>query len=157
MKLSGNSAHTFYVPLLFVFIFLNSCQSKDTSNSSAFDQVKEGKKNGSDSIVEAPKPARTDTIHPASQPDESAVYISKTESRIRKNEQIIKELKGTPNLNVKLFKKVSALEKMNSELKATLYNYNMEEQLRWADCRLKLNIDLDAMSQELIEINKSAK
>lgn len=140
-----------------LLLLLNACHSKDTSNSSAFDQVKENKRNGIDSTeVVLPAP-HIDTTKPKTLPDERALYRTKTEYRIKKNEQIIKELKGTPNLNVKLFKKVSALEKLNEELKALLNNYNAEEQLRWDDCRLKLNTSLDAMNIEFKEINTAAK
>ena len=146
--------------LLSLFI-LFSCESPDQMSDAAYEKVKEEKLKSKDSntnihdLIQEPVKTLVDKKN-ENQNDWSKFKIE-VENKMRWNENRIKEIKNRSNTDVKLFKKMTVLEKENNEILIQLIEFNEDAKTRWEKCKLKVDQNLTEMSIELKEISKNIK
>jgi hypothetical protein len=137
-------------------IAMASCQSHE-QKADAFTKVKEGRILYADSEIALTEPKQIEVIKTVETPDEWSRYKIETEKQIAINEKKIRGIKGTPNADAKLFKKVSDLEQENTDLRRQLNEYAELLRINLADFKAKMNKDLDAINSDLNDIAASTR
>jgi hypothetical protein len=155
MSKQNNFIQTVFAFCLTV-MFLGSCQSHEPKEDDAFETVKKEKLSPVDTSDDlkdlSPEPLQENVAIKAEITDPWIKFKNEVEKKILNNEKKIKELKGIPNADSKLFRNISGLEKDNNDLRKQLDEYNEEEKVRWETFKTKLNHDADEISIELKDI-----
>lgn len=140
---------------------LVSCESHEKPADDAFERVKEEKMISNDSdivskeIIQEPK--KTKLVKKNASPDEWAKFKTETEKKIASNENKIKEIKGIPNANAKLLRKVTILEKENNDLRRQMDEYKEEVKVKWESFKQTINHDVNEIDIELKDITINNK
>lgn len=145
-------------------VLIVSCKSNEQKTDAAFEQVKEEKKltNDSDKINNAMVAEKTKAIPDTNQtipktkksiPDERTQFKIETDEKIQTNQNKIKQMKASPDADLK--RKVTSLEKDNNNLIIKMDKYNKDEKLKWELFKANMNQDVNEIDIELktIKIN----
>lgn len=149
----------------FALMIFVSCESPDHKTDDAFEQVKEEKMMAKDSFnpqkeitkVETKVATKVEIITKNESVDEWKKFKFETEKRILMNENKIKEIKGIPDSNTKLYKKVTTLEKDNNDLRKQMDEYNEEMKMKWESFKVKINHEVNQIGIELQDIKVNNK
>lgn len=145
----------------FSLLIFVSCESPEQKTDDAFELVKEEKMMAKDSFnpqKEATKvTTKVEIITKNESIDEWKKFKLETEKRIVMNENKIKEIKGIPDSNPKLYRKVTTLEKNNNDLRKQMDEYNEEMKLKWESFKVKINHDVNEIGIELQDITVNNK
>lgn len=151
----------------FSAMILVSCESHEQKADDAFERVKEEKMMSKDSnsiskeIIQEPKfvtkNASLNGEVGQENPDEWAKFKMETENKILANENKIKEIKGIPNTNAKLLKKVTFLEKDNNDLRRQMNEYSKEMKSKWENFKAKMNQDVNEIGIQLKDLTINDK
>ncbi len=136
-----------------VLMVFAACQSNDYNEHKAFDKVKLDKENhvvSVDTVTPAPRkePIKYDCI------DSFQLFESEVIRLITRNENKIKTIKGTPNVSMKLLKRVTTIEKANNEMRLLLTAYETKELERWLAFKLQMRTDLEMLNNDILELNE---
>lgn len=140
----------------FSLLIFVSCESPEQKTDGAFELVKEEKMMAKDSFIaenEIPKVVtKVAIVMKNENVDEWKKFKLETEKKILKNENQIKEIKGMPDSNAKLYRKVATLEKNNNDLRRQMDEYNEEMKMKWASFKVKIDHDVNDIGIELQDI-----
>lgn len=160
----GVNFTTVIILLFFSVFILFSCKSHEQKADVAFELVKEEKMmpKDSDSVITkitepVDKKASSDDRNKQENIDEWSKFKIETERKILMNENKIKKIKGIPNVNIELLRKVTFLEKDNNDLRMQLDEYNEEVKMRWEKFKEKINEDANQIGSELNEMTINDK
>lgn len=152
---------TLIIAGLFSATILISCESHEQKADDAFELVKEEKMLSSDINIDSPiviqESIKTDLVKKNDSPDEWTLFKVETEKKIFSNESKIKEIKGIPNADTKLFRRVASLEKDNNDLRIKMDEYKGEEKARWENFKTMVNHDANEIGIELKDIKINNK
>jgi hypothetical protein len=81
--------------------------------------------------------------------DEWTKFKNEVEKKIHLNENKIKEIKGLPNTNAALLRKVTNLEKDNNDLKLRMDEYKEEMKVKWEMFQAAMNHIINEIDIEL--------
>lgn len=158
MKNSANFNSIIVSCCFFLMIFV-SCESPEQKTDDAFELVKEEKMMAKDSFIAEEEITKVKTkveiVMKNEIVDEWKKFKSETEKRVLINENKIKELKGTPDSNTKLYRQVATLEKDNNDLRRQMDEYNEEMKVKWESFKVKINHEVNEIGIELqaIQVN----
>jgi len=141
-----------YRPIFFIMIFLlGSCQSHDQSEHHAFDKVKQDKESTDPTpeVVAKPIPQSSEKIIYI---DSFQLFLSEMNRIILQNEAKIKSIKSTPNISIKLLKKVTVLEKSNNEIRSELDAYEIRKREEWNNFKQELRKKCSAINSDFSEM-----
>ncbi|MEI6408670.1 MAG: hypothetical protein WCR52_04770 [Bacteroidota bacterium] len=137
-------------------IFLSFCTQHEPKSEDAFDRLKKEKLLTKDSVIITTEPIqehkKNSTIKKIENLDEWAKFKLETENKIVANENKIKDLKGAPNFNSKLLKKIATIEKHNNELRKQMDVYHEDEKVLWANFRAKIIHDVNEIDIDLKDL-----
>jgi hypothetical protein len=158
MKLNSISiAVNFFLSLM----VLASCESHEKKTNDAFDNFKEEKMMSEDSIMTGKEAAQeVNKVEPVKineNPDEWVKFKNEAEKRITTNENKIKKLKHMSDSDVKLFKKISHLEKNNDDLRRQLKEYEEEMKVNLEKFKERVMVDASEIDLKLKDISKNEK
>lgn len=160
MKNNANFYSIIISCCFFLMIFV-SCESPEQKTDDAFELVKEEKMMAKDSFIAENEITKVVTkveiVMKNQMVDEWKKFKLETEKKILKNESKIKEIKGTPDSNTKLYKKVATLEKDNNDLRRQMDEYNEEMKVKWETFKIKINHDVNEIGIELQDIHVNTK
>lgn len=143
---------------LMVFV---SCESPEQKTDDAFELVKEEKMMAKDSFIAEKEitkvPTKVEVVTKNESVDEWKKFKFETEKKILINENKIKEIKGIPDSNNKLYKQVTTLEKDNNDLRRQMDEYNEEMKVKWESFKVKINHDVNEIGIELQDIQVNNK
>ena len=142
-------------------LFLISCGSHKQKVDDAFDRVKKERMLLADTnfvskeiIQESMKTVPVKTKETL---DEWTKFKIETENKIRLNDTKIKEIKGLPNANARLLKKVAGLVKDNNDLRKEIDKYNEEVKVKWEMFKVSINHHINEISIDLDALKKNEK
>ncbi|MDP1745574.1 MAG: hypothetical protein Q8L90_08355 [Bacteroidota bacterium] len=143
---------------LMIFV---SCESPEQKTDDAFELVKEEKMMAKDSFIaerEITKvKSKVEVAMKNESVDEWKKFKFETEKRILINEKKIKEIKGIPDSNTKLYRQVVTLEKNNNDLRRQMDEYYEEMKVKWESFKVKINHDVNEIGIELQDIQVNNK
>lgn len=143
---------------LMIFV---SCESLEQKTDDAFELVKEEKMMAKDSFIAEKEitkvPTKVEVVTKNESVDEWKKFKFETEKRIHINENKIKEIKGIPDSNTKLYRHVATLEKDNNDLRRQMDEYNEEMKVKWESFKVKINHDVNEIGIELQDIQVNNK
>ena len=143
---------------LMIFV---SCESPEQKTDDAFELVKEEKMMAKDSFIaerEITKvKSKVEVVMKNESVDEWKKFKFETEKRILINEKKIKEIKGIPDSNTKLYRQVVTLEKNNNDLRRQMDEYYEEMKVKWESFKVKINHDVNEIGIELQDIQVNNK
>jgi hypothetical protein len=134
-----------------------SCQSHEQKADDAFTKVKEGKILYADSEIALTEPKTIEVIKKIEMLDDWSKFKIETEKRIAINEKKIRDIKGTPKADAKLFKKVSTSEQENTDLRRQINEYEEALNINLKEFKAKINQNMDAINSDLNDITASVK
>lgn len=138
-----------------------SCESPEQKTDEAFEHVKEEKMMAKDSFIAEKEITKVQTkveiVMKNESVDEWKKFKLETEKRILTNENKIKEIKGIPDSNTKLYRQVTTLEKDNNDLRRQMDEYNEEMKVKWESFKVKINHDVNEIGIELQDIQVNNK
>ncbi len=164
MKNNANFTSIMISCCFFLIIFV-SCESPEQKTDDAFEHVKEEKMIAKDSFnadnettkMVTKLAAKVEVVTKNESVDEWKKFKLDTEKRILMNENKIKEIKGIPDSNPKLYRKVTTLEKNNNDLRRQMDEYNEEMKVKWESFKVKINHDVNEIGIELQDITVNNK
>ena len=137
-------------------IFLSFCTQHEPKADDAFDRLKKEKLSTKDSVIiteePIPEPKKSSTIKKIENPDEWTKFKTEAESKITANESKIKALKGIPNSNAKLLRKIATIEKRNNELRKQMDVYNEDVKVMWENFKAKMSHDVNEIEIDLKDL-----
>ncbi|MES2397444.1 MAG: hypothetical protein V4549_15650 [Bacteroidota bacterium] len=149
------------ISFCFSLMIFVSCESPEQKTDEAFEHVKEEKMMAKDSFIAEKEitkvPTKVEIIMKNESVDEWKKFKSETEKRILINENKIKEIKGIPDSNTKLYRQVTTLEKDNNDLRRQMDEYNEEMKVKWESFKVKINHDVNEIGIELQDIQVNNK
>ena len=92
---------------------------------------------------------KTELVKKDETPDEWTRFKVETEKKIRLNERKIKEIKASPGANAGLLRKVSGIEKDNSDLRIKMDEYKEEVRVKWELFKASMNHNANNIEIEL--------
>lgn len=145
----------------FSLMIFASCESPEQKTGDAFELVREEKMMAKDSFLAEKEitkaPAKVEVIMKNESVDEWKKFKLEIEKKILINENKIKEIKGIPDSNTKLYRQVSTLEKNNNYLRRQLDEYNEEMKVQWESFKVKINHDVNEIGIELQDLQVNNK
>jgi|GEM_PF-6058012 len=151
------------VGLIFCFFGLTallSCSPSGQKNEDAFDSVKKERMQVKDSdslLKDSLQAARKSALAKKNEvQDPWTVFKHETERKIRNNENLIKEIKGLPDTDAGLFRRIRKLEKDNLALRTKMNDYKAAMQQKWADFQASLNKEESVITNELKDIKSNS-
>lgn len=160
MKNTANFS-SIIIPFCFSLMIFVSCESPEQKTDEAFQLVKEEKMMAKDSFIaekEITKVAsKVEVVIKNESVDEWKKFKLETEKRILINENKIKEIKGIPDSNTKLYRQVATLEKDNNDLRRQMDEYNEEMKVKWESFKVKINHDVNEIGIELQDLQVNNK
>jgi hypothetical protein len=160
MKNTANFT-TIIISCCFSIMIFVSCESPEQKTDEAFDHVKEEKMMAKDSFIVEKEITKVQTkveiVMKNESVDEWKKFKFETEKRILINENKIKEIKGIPDSNTKLYRQVTTLEKDNNDLRRQMDEYNEEMKVKWESFKVKINHDVNEIGIELQDIQVNNK
>lgn len=143
-------------------MIITSCGSHVKKTDDAFDRVKKERMMSSDSsfVSEAVIQESMKTELPMKKietPDEWTKFKLETERKIRQNENKIKEIRGLPDINASLRRKVTNLEKVNNDLKIRMEQYKEEVKVKWEMFQASMNHNVNEINIELNALKTDTK
>ncbi|MDP1745763.1 MAG: hypothetical protein Q8L90_09310, partial [Bacteroidota bacterium] len=102
-------------------------------------------------------PTKVEVVIKNESVDEWKKFKFETEKKILVNENKIKEIKGIPDSNTKLYRQVTTLEKNNNDLRKQMDEYNEEMKVKWESFKVKINHDVKEIGIELQDIQVNNK
>ncbi len=166
-----NKRHFFSILVIGFFTsnILNSCQSQEKNKNEAFESFRAKKKMLKDclaiqkSVLSKDKDLLTErilkksikieTILKVKVMDDWTKFKTESEKKITDNESKIKQIKGIPDVSVKLLRKVVKAEKANNDLRNQLSSFNHDEKEGTEIFKAKMLRDLLEIDNKLIEIS----
>jgi hypothetical protein len=149
------------ISFCFSLMIFVSCESPEQKTDEAFEHVKEEKMMAKDSFIAEKEitkvPTKVEIVMKNESIDEWKKFKSETEKRILINENKIKEIKGIPDSNTKLYRQVTTLEKDNNDLRRQMDEYNEEMKVKWESFKVKINHDVNEIGIELQDIQVNNK
>jgi hypothetical protein len=137
-------------------MFLSSCTQDGPKADDAFDRLKKEKLLTKDRVIipEAPlaEPKKISVAKKVENLDEWTKFKTETESKITTNENKIKVLKGIPNSNAKLLKKIATIEKHNNDLRKQMDVYNEDVKMKWENFKAKMSHDVNEIDIDLKDL-----
>jgi hypothetical protein len=150
---------------------LNSCQSQEQKKNEAFESFREEKSMLKDSLALqkdviseekdliskriVKKSIKNETIPKVKVLDDWTKFKTEAEKKITDNESKIKQMKGIPDVSLKLLRKVVKEEKANNNLRNKLSSFNHDEKEATEIFKVKMLQDLLEIDNKLIEISKN--
>jgi hypothetical protein len=141
---------------LFITLTLLSCESHEQKADEAFEKVKAEKSMPMDTVfiekefIAEPKKAKEMVKNEVQ--DEWLKFKTETEKKIIVNEILIKQIKNTPNLSVKLIRKLLRLEKDNDDIRNQMEEYQIKLKEVWSDFKLKTIANVANIDAELKDL-----
>jgi hypothetical protein len=166
-----NKLHFFLILIIgfFTIDILNSCQSREQKKNEAFESFREEKilLNDSLSIQKdvlskekalitnriIKKSIKIETIPKVKILDDWTKFKIESEKKITDNESKIKQIKGIPDVSVKLLRKVVKEEKANNNLRNQLSSFNHDEKEATEIFKTKMIRNLVELENRLTEIS----
>lgn len=166
-----NKLHFFLILIIgfFTIDILNSCQSREQKKNEAFESFREEKILLNDSlsiqkdVLSKEKAIITDriikksikieTIPKVKIMDDWTKFKTESEKKITDNESKIKQIKGIPDVSVKLLRKVVKEEKANNNLRNQLSSFNHDEKEATEIFKTKMIRNLVELENRLTEIS----
>ncbi len=142
-----------------IIIFLAvSCQSHEKKPDDAFDLVKEEKRLNMDSGNIIPVDNRVEPVKKAEIPDvdEWSIFKTETERKIVLNEKKLRELKNLPQADARFFKKISALEEENTDLRRQLNEYAEMVKVNFGKFKIQMMHNIETVNSDLNDLTVSA-
>jgi|GEM_PF-2361630 len=151
------------LPILYksviAIVLLASCESHEQKSDEAFNQFKVEKTTIKDSIYVYKD---TTTSVEKNQPlkkhekiDEDVKFRKGLENSVHTNELVIKKLKATPNMNIKILKKIVHLEEVNNNLIKQLNEYDEEAKKNRTSFEEKINQEVSELEVNLKTVNSN--
>jgi len=168
-----NKRHSFLIIIIgyFTINILNSCQSQEQKKNEAFESFREEKSMLKDSLALqkdviseekdliskriVKKSIKNETIPKVKVLDDWTKFKTEAEKKITDNESKIKQMKGIPDVSLKLLRKVVKEEKANNNLRNKLSSFNHDEKEATEIFKVKMLQDLLEIDNKLIEISKN--
>jgi|APHig6443717817_1056837.scaffolds.fasta_scaffold09424_5 hypothetical protein len=148
--------------LSFLFgLFITSCGADKQKVDDAFDRIKKERMLLTDTnfvskeIIQ--ESMNTVPVKTKETLDEWTKFKIETEYKIRLNDNKIKQIKGLPNANARLLKKVAGLEKDNNDLKIEIEKYNEEVKVKWEMFKVSTNHHINEIGIELDALKVKGK
>lgn len=145
----------------FSLMIFASCESPEQKTGDAFELVKEEKMMAKDSFIAEKEiikaPTKVEVVIKNESVDEWKKFKLETEKKILVNENKIKEIKGIPDSNTKLYRQVTTLEKNNNDLRKQMDEYNEEMKVKWESFKVKINHDVNEIGIELQDLQVNNK
>jgi len=136
-----------------IAIFISSCGSHQEKPDDAFERVKQVRMMSTDSSFVSEKviqeSMKTEPIKKNEILDEWTKYKNEMEKKIHSNENKIKEIKGLPDANDGLLRKVAVLEKTNNDLRVKMDEYKEEVKVKWEMFQASMNHNVNEIEIEL--------
>ena len=166
-----NKLHFFLILIIgfFNIDILNSCQSREQKKNEAFESFREEKTMLKDSLAIqkdvlseekdlitnriVKKSIKNETIPKVKVMDDWTKFKTETEKKITDNEIKIKQMKGIPDVSLKMLRKVVKEEKANNNLRSKLFSFNHDEKEATEIFKAKMLRDLLEIDNKLIEIS----
>ena len=166
-----NKLHFFLILIIgfFTLDILNSCQSREQKKNEAFESFREEKTMLKDSLAIqkdvlseekdlitnriVKKSIKNETIPKVKVMDDWTKFKTETEKKITDNEIKIKQMKGIPDVSLKMLRKVVKEEKANNNLRSKLFSFNHDEKEAIEIFKAKMLRDLLEIDNKLIEIS----
>jgi hypothetical protein len=166
-----NKRHFFSILVIgfFTINILNSCQSQEQKKNEAFESFREEKTMLKDSLAIqkdvlseendlitsriVKKSIKNETIPKVKVMDDWTKFKTETEKKITDNERKIKQMKGVPDVSVKMLRKVVKEEKANNNLRSKLSSFNHNEKEATEIFKAKMLRDLLEIDNKLIKIS----
>jgi len=166
-----NKLHFFLILIIgfFTIDILNSCQSREQKKNEAFESFREEKilLNDSLSIQKdvlskekalitnriIKKSIKIETIPKVKILDDWTKFKIESEKKITDNESKIKQIKGIPDVSVKLLRKVVKEENANNNLRNQLSSFNHDEKEATEIFKTKMIRNLVELENRLTEIS----
>lgn len=166
-----NKLHFFLILIIgfFTIDILNSCQSREQKKNEAFESFREEKTMLKDSLAIqkdvlseekdlitnriVKKSIKNETIPKVKVMDDWTKFKTETEKKITDNEIKIKQMKGIPDVSLKMLRKVVKEEKANNNLRSKLFSFNHDEKEAIEIFKAKMLRDLLEIDNKLIEIS----
>jgi hypothetical protein len=166
-----NKLHFFLILIIgfFTLDILNSCQLREQKKNEAFESFREEKTMLKDSLAIqkdvlseekdlitnriVKKSIKNETIPKAKVMDDWTKFKTETEKKITDNEIKIKQMKGIPDVSLKMLRKVVKEEKANNNLRSKLFSFNHDEKEATEIFKAKMLRDLLEIDNKLIEIS----
>lgn len=136
-----------------IAVIMTSCGSRQQKPDDAFDRVKQVRMLTNDSnftskeIIE--ESMKTEPVKKDEILDEWTKYKNEMEKKIQLNENKIKEIKGLPDANAGLLRKVTSLEKVNNDLRIKMDEYKEEVKVKWEMFKASMNHNVNEIEIEL--------
>lgn len=136
-----------------IAIFMSSCESRQQKPDDAFERVKQVRMMSTDSSFVSEEiiqeSMKTEPVKKSEIQDEWTKYKNEMEKKIRANENKIKEIKGLPDVNDALLRKVTVLEKTNNDLRVKMDEYKEEVKVKWETFQASMNHNVNEIEIEL--------
>ena len=142
----------------FILVFF-SCTSHEQKADDGFDRFKEEKlvlkdsNNSRRDTIQTPQ--KSVTVKKVEITDVWTLFVNEMKKKILANSNKIKVLKGIPNANVKLLRKVAGLEKENNDLRRQMDEYNEEMKVQREKFIVKMNHDANIIDIDLKDLTIS--
>jgi len=160
MKNTANLS-SIIISCCFSLIVFVSCESPEQKTDNAFELVKEEKMMAKDSFIVEKEinkvPTKVEVVIKNESVDEWKKFKFETEKKILVNENKIKEIKGIPDSNTKLYRQVTTLEKNNNDLRKQMDEFNEEMKVKWESFKVKINHDVNEIGIELQDLQVNNK
>jgi hypothetical protein len=150
---------------------LVSCQSQEQNKNEAFESFREEKMMLEDSlsikkdVVNKEKDLvpnkivkrylKKEIIPKVKAMDDWTKFKTETEKKITETESKIKQVKGIPDISVKLLRKVVKQEKANNNLRTQLSAFNHEDKEATEIFKAKMTLNLLEIDNKLAEISRN--
>jgi len=150
-----------YAAICLIIPIFFSCQSHEQKQDDAFENVKEQKKVNKDSVVAA-IPIQIEQDKPSilkknEKTDDWMSFQKELEGKIVQNELNIKILKAAKGTSTKSFRRLTHLEKDNSDLRQQMNKYNADALARKMAFKASISTDVNVIGAELKELTPTGK
>ncbi len=148
-----NYVKTCFIPVSFLFFI--DCSSVEDERDTAFEEAQISKEFTDDSLDMETEAELVPLLHTKPKKvdaDSWTTFSDEIEKEIKINEKTIADLRLVSGTNVKLFKKITALEKNNKEFHNRLLNFNHEKDATIEKFKSDLKKDMTKLTDDLANL-----
>ncbi len=151
-----------YIAIVFLITSIYACESHEQKSNESYEQfkVEQEASKGKDSTIKVyiEKPAKvTYVVQKGEKSNEWTEFKNTIETKVQMNEDIIKNLKKTTNLNSKIYKKIAYLEKVNYDLRKYMNEYIVEEKTKRDNFQKSKLIEIQELDTNIVHLAKEQK
>lgn len=151
-----NYVKTCFIPVSFLFFI--ACSSVEDERDTAFEEAQISREYTDDSLDMETEAELVPLLHTKPKKvdaDPWTTFSTEIEKEIKANEKTIADLRLVSGTNVKLFKKIAALEKNNQEFHNRLLNFNHEKEATIEKFKADLKTDMIKLKDDLASLFES--